>query len=65
MHDTASEVYNELLEIYSDEYNELADAKKRKLNDNYDPESLFLKEYDYSVWSENKEQSTGKEESTD
>ena len=30
----------------------------------YDPEKLFLEEYDYGVWSE-KEESTNKEKSTD
>ena len=38
----------------------LSDAEKRKLGDKYDPENLFLKGYDYSVWSENKEESTDK-----
>ena len=42
----------------------LSDANKRKLGDKYDPEKLFLEGYDYSVWSENKEESTDKEEST-
>ena len=42
------------------------DAKK-KLSNKYDPERLFLEayDYDYSVWSENKEESTDKEESVD
>ena len=35
------------------------------MGDNYDPESLFFKGYDYSVLSENKEELTDKEESTD
>ena len=44
--------------------------KKWKLGDKYDSENLFLEGYDYSVWSENKEESTDeesadKEESTD
>ena len=43
----------------------LSDAKKRKLGDKYDPESLFLETYDYSVWSENKEEATDKEDSED
>ena len=30
-----------------------------------DPKDLFLDEYDYSVWSENEEQSSYKEESED
>ena len=35
------------------------------MGDNYDPESLFLEGNDYSVLSENKEESAGKEESVD
>ena len=49
----SSELYNNFLEIYYDEYNELSDAKKRNLVDNYNTENLFFKKYDYSVWSEN------------
>ena len=56
MHDRASELYDEFLEIYHDKYNKFWDASKRKLDDKYDPEELFLEEYDYSVWSENKEE---------
>ena len=41
----------------------ISDAKKRKLGDKYDPEKLFLEGYDYSLWSENKEESTDKKES--
>ena len=33
--------------------------------DKNDPENLFLEGYGYSVWSENKEESTEKEEPTD
>ena len=35
------------------------------MSDKYDPERLFLEGYDYSVWSENKEESTDKEESVE
>ena len=38
----------------------LPEAKWRNLGDTYDTEKLFLEEYDYSVSSENKEESTGK-----
>ena len=65
VHDTASELYNEFLEIYHDKYNKFFDAKKRQLGDKYDPKELFLDGYDYSVWSENNEESADKEESTD
>ena len=56
---------NEFLEIYHDKYNKFSDAKKGKLDDKYDPKELFLEGYDYSVWSENNEESIDKEESTD
>ena len=64
VYDKASELYNEYLEIFFNQYMTLSDANKRKLGDKYDPEKLFLEGYDYSVWSENKEESTDKEEST-
>ena len=35
------------------------------MGDKYDPEKLFLEGYDYSMWSENKNESTDKEELTD
>ena len=43
----------------------LSDTKKRKLSDKYDPEELFLEGCDYRMWSENKEESTDKEELID
>ena len=60
MYINALELYNEYLEIYFNQYMTLSDAEKRKLGYKYDPEDLFLKGYDYSVWSENKEESTNK-----
>ena len=48
------------LEIYYNQYMALPEAKWRNLGDTYDTEKLFLEEYDYSVSSENKEESTGK-----
>ena len=35
------------------------------MSDKYDPESLFFEGHDYCVWSEHKEELTGKEESVD
>ena len=61
----SSKLYNNFLEIYYDQYNELSDAKKRKLGNNYDPETFFLKGHDYSGLVENKEESTDKEELAD
>ena len=52
MYIKSSKLYNNFLEIHYDEYNELSDATKINLGDNYDPECLFLKEE-----STNKEQS--------
>ena len=49
LYNNASELYNEYLENYYDQYMDLSDAKKRKFDDMYDPEELFLEEYDYSV----------------
>ena len=39
--------------------------KEKKMNHKYEPEKLFIKGYDYSVWSKNEEESTDKEECTD
>ena len=35
------------------------------MSNKYDPESLFFEGHDYCVWSEHKEELTGKEESVD
>ena len=53
MLNTASELYNDLLGIYFDEYYELSDAKK--IESKYDPDKLFLKAYNYDIWFENEE----------
>ena len=42
MYDNVSELYNEYLETYFDEYNTLSDAQERELHDKYDPIDLFL-----------------------
>ena len=60
MYDTASELYNDFLRIYYHKYFELPDDKK--IESKYDPKDLFLDGYNYSVWSENAEVSTGKVE---
>ena len=64
LYNNASELYNEYLEIYFNQYMTLSNANKIKLGDIYDPEKLFLKGYDYSVQSENKEELTDKKELT-
>ena len=53
-----------MLGIYFDEYYELSDAKRKKIESKYDPKKLFLKKYNYDNWFENQE-STDNEESTD
>ena len=65
MYDNASELYNEYLEIYFNQYMTLSDTKKRTFGKKYDPESLFLEGHDYSLRSENNEESTDKDESID
>ena len=44
MYIKSSELYNNFLEIYHNEFNKLPDAEKINFGDNYDPESLFVKE---------------------
>ena len=61
-YDNASELYNEYLGVHCDQYMTLSEAKKRKLDNKYEPKNLFLKGFDYSVWSE---KLTDKEEPTD
>ena len=54
MHEKASELYNEYLEIYFNQYMNLLHANKTELGDKYDPEELFLEGYDHSVRSQKK-----------
>ena len=44
MYDTALELYSNFLETYHDEYNELSDDKRNKMNPKYDPKFYFLKD---------------------
>ena len=60
MYDSASELYNDLLVTYFDEYNDLSDDKRNKMGPEYKPEELILEGYDYSVWSKNEEKPTDK-----
>ena len=43
-----SELYNKKFENYDDEYNELSDVKKDKLDQK--PINLKLKDYNYDGW---------------
>ena len=42
MCDTASELNNDFLGIYFDEYHELSDAKRNKMQPKYDSDNLFI-----------------------
>ena len=64
MLDTASKLPNDLLEIYRDKCNKFSDAKKNKMNRKYNPKTIFISNYDYSLWLES-EELTDKEESSD
>ena len=46
-----------MLETYFDEYYDLSDEKRSKIEPKYDPANLELEEYDYSEWY--KEKSVG------
>ena len=50
----ASELCNSFLRIYYDQYNELWDYKRNKMDHKYKPEELFLEEYNYDDWSDTK-----------
>ena len=54
MYDKASELYNDLLEIYFDEYNDLSVAKK-KISPKYNPDNLMFNTYEYEDWYEEEE----------
>ena len=43
MYDKASELHNELLERYFDEYYDLSDAEGNRMQNKYKPKQLFLK----------------------
>ena len=70
VYDNASDLYNDFLGIYFNEYNEILDAKRNKMKHKYEPKKLFLETYNYDVWFENQESSdtkrkSDKEESVD
>ena len=50
MHNTALELYNDLLQIHFNEYYSLLGVKRSKMDSKYDPANLTLDEYDYSEW---------------
>ena len=63
MHDTASELHNELLETY-DEYYHLPHSKRKKMHLKYKPKKLLKDMIIVYVWSRKEEESTDKEKST-
>ena len=48
VYNKASEVYNELLEIYFDKYNDFSGAKRKKMDPKCHPAHLILDAYDYT-----------------
>ena len=63
MYDAASDLYNELLWIYFDEYYDLLDATRSKMDSKYNPINVTLDEYDYKEWyKEGSDDSTVKDD---
>ena len=54
MYDTSSECFNDLLETYFDEYYDLSDAKRSKIDSKYELAHLTLDEYNYNEWYKEK-----------
>ena len=44
-----------------DEYLDLSDAERKKIECKYSPKKLFLKAYNYNVWFENEKSTDGKD----
>ena len=65
MHNTASKLYDEMLQIYYDTYYYLSHAKRQKVNCKYNSKNLFIKGYDDIMWSRHQEELTDEKESTD
>ena len=54
VYDTSSECFNDLLETYFDEYYDLSDAKRSKIDSKYELANLTLDEYNYNEWYKEK-----------
>ena len=71
VYDSVSELYNEYLGIYFDQYMTLSDAWEKNLGNKYNPINSFLETYNYNWWLENGEsynttsRKSDKEESID
>ena len=51
----ASDLNNDLLGIYVDEYSELSDVKRKKIESKYDPTSLLFETCNYTRRFQNEE----------
>ena len=50
MYNRDSQLHNDLLQTYFDEYYDLSDSKRTKMDPKSDPANLKLDEYGYSEW---------------
>ena len=50
VYNTVSELYNKRFRNYYDDYNELSDVKKDKIDQKFEPINLKLEECDYDRW---------------
>ena len=50
MFDKVSELYDDILETYFDEYNHFSVAKTKRFGHKLDPIFFFLKYYIYNLW---------------
>ena len=55
LYTATSELCNELLGMYFDEYSIFSDAKRIEIGIEYDPVNLMLDTYDYINWPEKEE----------
>ena len=63
MYDTVSKLYNEVLGTYFDEWYDLSDAKRSKVDYKYDPINLTPDPYDYEeCYKEESDNSTVKDD---
>ena len=57
VYETASELYNDFLEIYLDEQNDLSDGKRKNMDPKYNPTNLMLDIFYYTYWLQKIEES--------
>ena len=50
MYDTASDLYNDVLETYFDKFNVFSEVKIKKMKRKYNPTNLMLNTYYYKEW---------------